>query len=103
MHVSVVDVSKRTDVFAWADSVAQHFGSVNVIANNAGVALTAAISEMTIEDFEWLMNINFWGVVHGTKAFLPYLRASYDGHVVNTSSLFGLVAVAGGGVPGGPR
>jgi NAD(P)-dependent dehydrogenase (short-subunit alcohol dehydrogenase family) len=92
VHVSVLDVSKRPDVFAWADRVAQHFGCVNVIANNAGVALTAAISEMTIEDFEWLMSINFWGVVHGTQAFLPHLINSGEGHVVNVSSIFGIMA-----------
>ena len=50
---------------------------------------------MTFEDFEWIMGINFWGVVHGTRAFLPYLRASGDGHIVNISSLFGIIAMPG--------
>ncbi|MDX5298603.1 MAG: SDR family NAD(P)-dependent oxidoreductase, partial [Gammaproteobacteria bacterium] len=58
-----------------------------------GVALSASITETTDEDLEWLMNIDFWGVVHGTRAFLPHLIASGDGHVVNISSLFGLIAV----------
>jgi NAD(P)-dependent dehydrogenase (short-subunit alcohol dehydrogenase family) len=92
-HLATVDVSKRQEVFAWADEVARRFGRVNLIANNAGVGLTASISEMTIEDFEWLMNINFWGVVHGTQAFLPHLIDSGDGHVVNVSSIFGIMAV----------
>jgi len=92
-QVARVDVSQRADVFAWADDVAEHFGSVNLIANNAGVSLTACVSEMTIADFEWLMSINFWGVVHGTQAFLPHLIRSGDGHVVNVSSIFGILAV----------
>ncbi len=88
-----LDVADRDAVFAWAHAVAEEFGTVNLIFNNAGVALGADISEMSIEDFEWLMSINFWGVVHGTQAFLPHLKASGDGHVVNTSSVFGLFSV----------
>ncbi len=57
------------------------------------MALGATIESMSYEDFEWLMDINFWGVVYGTKAFLPYLKASGEGHVVNLSSVFGLVSV----------
>ena len=72
--------------------VADH-GKVNLIFNNAGVALGATIESMSYEDFEWLMNINFWGVVYGTKAFLPHLKASGEGHVVNLSSVFGLISV----------
>jgi NAD(P)-dependent dehydrogenase (short-subunit alcohol dehydrogenase family) len=72
--------------------VADH-GKVNLIINNAGVALGATIESMSYEDFEWLMNINFWGVVYGTKAFLPHLKASGEGHIVNLSSVFGLISV----------
>jgi short-subunit dehydrogenase len=61
--------------------------------NNAGVALGATVDAMSYEDFEWLMNIDFWGVVYGTKAFLPHLKASGDGHIVNVSSVFGLISV----------
>lgn len=68
-------------------------GKVNLVFNNAGVSLAAPAETARIEDFEWIMGINFWGVVHGTQAFLPYLRESGDGHVINTSSLFGLVAM----------
>ncbi len=68
-------------------------GRVNLIVNNAGVALGATVESMSYEDFEWLMNINFWGVVYGTKAFLPHLKASGEGHVVNVSSVFGLISV----------
>ena len=66
-----VDVADRAAVYAWADQVVADHGKVNLIFNNAGVALGATIEAMSYEDFEWLMGINFWGVVHGTKAFLP--------------------------------
>jgi short-subunit dehydrogenase len=89
---SSVDVAQRDAVYAWADQVVREHGKVNLIFNNAGVALASTLEGVTHEDFEWLMNINFWGVVHGTKAFLPHLRASSEGHVVNISSVFGLTA-----------
>lgn len=88
----VVDVADRGAVEDWADDVVESFGRVNVIVNNAGVSVTCSIEELSYEDFEWLMSINFWGVVHGTKAFLPHLRASGEGHVVNMSSIFGVIA-----------
>jgi NAD(P)-dependent dehydrogenase (short-subunit alcohol dehydrogenase family) len=92
-----LDVSDRAAVHAWADSVAKEFGRVNLVFNNAGVALGSTLEAVTYEDFEWIMGINFWGVVYGTKAFLPHLRASGEGHIVNTSSVFGLFAVPGSG------
>jgi NAD(P)-dependent dehydrogenase (short-subunit alcohol dehydrogenase family) len=92
---AVVDVSKRDAVESWADQVVRDHGRVNLIFNNAGVALGASVGGMTYADFEWLMGINFWGVVHGTKAFLPHLKASGDGHVVNISSVAGLLGVPG--------
>jgi butyryl-CoA dehydrogenase len=88
-----VDVADRASVFEWADRVVAEHGRVNLIFNNAGVALVATVDAMSYEDFEWLMNINFWGVVHGTKAFLPHLVASGEGHIVNVSSVFGLVSI----------
>ena len=88
-----VDVADRAAVEAWAERVVADHGKVNLIINNAGVALGATIESMSYEDFEWLMNINFWGVVYGTKAFLPHLKASGEGHVVNLSSVFGLISV----------
>jgi NAD(P)-dependent dehydrogenase (short-subunit alcohol dehydrogenase family) len=90
-----VDVADRGAVYAWADQVAADHGRVNLIFNNAGVALAAGIEAMSYEDFEWLMSINFWGVVHGTKAFLPHLKAAGEGHVINMSSVFGLISVPG--------
>ena len=88
-----VDVADRAAMFAWADQVVADHGKVNLIFNNAGVALGATIEAMSYEDFEWLMSINFWGVVHGTKAFLPHLKAAGEGHSVNLSSVFGLISV----------
>ncbi len=88
-----VDVADKPAMFAWADQVVADHGKVNLIVNNAGVALGASVSDMSYEDLEWLMGINFWGVVHGTKAFLPHLKASGEGHVVNLSSVFGLMAI----------
>ncbi|MDE2433142.1 MAG: SDR family NAD(P)-dependent oxidoreductase [Burkholderiales bacterium] len=90
---AAVNVASREEVYAWADQVVRDHGKVNLIFNNAGVALGATIEVVKPEDFEWIMDINFWGVVWGTKAFLPHLKAAGEGHIVNTSSLFGLLAV----------
>ncbi len=88
-----LDVADRAAVHAYADAVAAEHGRVNVVVNNAGVALSCLIEHMSYDDFDWLMGINFWGVVHGTKAFLPHLRRAGEGHVVNVSSVFGLIGV----------
>jgi butyryl-CoA dehydrogenase len=88
-----VDVADRAAVYEWADTVVEEHGKANLVFNNAGVALGATIEAMSYEDFEWLMGINFWGVVHGTKAFLPHLKASGEGHIVNLSSVFGLISI----------
>jgi butyryl-CoA dehydrogenase len=87
-----VDVSDRNAIYAWADRAVNDHGTVNMIFNNAGVALGATVEGMSYEDFEWLMGTDFWGVVYGTKAFLPYLRASGEGHVINMSSVLGLIS-----------
>jgi NADP-dependent 3-hydroxy acid dehydrogenase YdfG len=87
-----LDVRDRESFAAYADSVAAEFGVVNVLINNAGVALTGTVLESSYDDIGWVMDTDFWGVVHGTKEFLPHLIASGDGHVVNISSLFGLMA-----------
>jgi len=69
-----LDVSKKEDFFEYSKEVKKDFGKVNMIINNAGVAMSYKASEMDLKDFEWLMNINFWGVVYGTMAFLPMLK-----------------------------
>ncbi|MGQ0529935.1 MAG: SDR family NAD(P)-dependent oxidoreductase [Panacagrimonas sp.] len=88
-----LDVSNRAAVHAWADTVVADHGKVNLIFNNAGVAHGSTIEAASYEDFEWIVGINFWGVVYGTKAFLPHLRASGEGHVINVSSVFGIIGV----------
>lgn len=88
-----LDVADREAVLAHAADVVADFGAVNLVVNNAGVALTASIQDMPHSDLEWVMNIDFYGVTHGVEAFLPHLIASGRGHVVNISSVFGLFAV----------
>lgn len=88
-----VDVADRAAMHAWADQVVHDHGAVHMIFNNAGVALAAWLESVQPADFEWIMGINFWGVVWGTQAFLPHLKKAGEGHVINTSSLFGLLAL----------
>jgi NAD(P)-dependent dehydrogenase (short-subunit alcohol dehydrogenase family) len=90
-----LDVSQREAVFDHAEEVAARFGAVNLVVNNAGVALAKDVLDCPLEDYEWIIAINFWGVVYGSKAFLPHLIASGEGHLVNVSSVFGLFAVPG--------
>ena len=90
-----LDVADRAAFTTYAASVAAHFGRVNVVVNNAGVALAGDFEDLEYPDMEWIMGINFWGVATGTKEFLPHLIASGDGHLVNISSLFGLVSMPG--------
>lgn len=89
---AVLDVSDRAAVYRYADQVQNEFGRVDVVINNAGVTVSERIDALSYDDFEWVMNINFWGVVYGTKAFLPFLKQAKEAYVVNISSLFGLVA-----------
>jgi len=92
---SVVDVSNRTQMLEWAANVVADHGKVNLVFNNAGVAHAGTIEGSTFEDFEWIVGINLWGVINGTKAFLPLLKQSRDGHIINVSSVFGLFAQPG--------
>lgn len=89
------DVSKKEDFHQFADDVIEYFGHVDVVINNAGVALgKLTLEEVTYEQFEWLIGINMWGVIYGTKAFLPVLKTRPEAAVVNVSSLFGIIGVA---------
>lgn len=90
-----LDVTEREAFLAYADEVAEHFGKVNQIYNNAGIAFTGDIEVSQFKDIERVMDVDFWGVVNGTKAFLPHVIASGDGHVINISSVFGLFSVPG--------
>lgn len=89
----VVDVADRAAVEAFAAGVAARHAHVNLLINNAGVTVVDEAESMDYEDFEWVMQINFWGVVYGTKAFLPSLRRAESAHIVNLSSVFGLMAM----------
>ena len=87
-----LDVADRVAVAEFPDVVASEHTGIDVLVNNAGVALGGTFEQVSDEDFEWLFEINFWGVVRMTRAFLPLLRASEDARVVNLSSVFGLIA-----------
>jgi NAD(P)-dependent dehydrogenase (short-subunit alcohol dehydrogenase family) len=88
-----VDVSDADRVRRFAQEVQSECGRVHVVVNNAGVSVAASFEEQSLDDFHWLMGINFWGVVYGCKFFLPLLRKVDEAHIVNISSVFGLVGV----------
>lgn len=90
-----LNVAEREMVLAYADEVVAHFGRVNQVYNNAGIAHHGDVEVTDFKDYERIMDVDFWGVVNGTKAFLPHVIASGDGHIVNISSLFGLVSIPG--------
>jgi NADP-dependent 3-hydroxy acid dehydrogenase YdfG len=90
-----LDVTERLAFELYADAVKEHFGKVNQIYNNAGIAFAGDIEVSPFKDIEKVMDVDFWGVVNGTKVFLPHLVESGDGHVINISSVFGLFSVPG--------
>jgi NADP-dependent 3-hydroxy acid dehydrogenase YdfG len=90
-----LNVAEREAVLAYADAVVTHFGEVHQVYNNAGIAYNGDLENSEFKDIERVMDVDFWGVVNGTKAFLPHVIASGDGLIVNISSLFGLIAVPG--------
>lgn len=90
-----LDVTQREAVLSYADAVVAHFGRVNQVYNNAGIAFHGEVERSEFKDIERIMDVDFWGVVNGTKAFLPHIIASGDGHIVNVSSLFGLLSIPG--------
>ena len=95
VRIDKLDVRDTAAMHEYAGSVASELGRVNALFNNAGVALHGDFEEVSYEDFGWVMDVNFGGVVRGTKEFLPHLIASGDGHLVNISSLFGLLGMPG--------
>lgn len=86
-----LDVSSRDAVRKHASDVLRDFGNVHLLINNAGVTLVGSVAQTSIEEFEWLMGINLWGVIYTTKAFLPAMLEQRDGCIVNISSVFGLI------------
>src|SRR5216684_1336469 len=91
----LVDVADEQGVRSFAEDVSKRHGRVTLLINNAGVSLHGDFEEISLDDFRWLMNINFWGTVYGVKYFLPMLKRERRAHIVNLSSIFGLVAPAG--------
>ncbi len=95
---SAFDVAQKDKMYAFAKQVAAHYGQIDIMVNNAGVALgKISIKDMAYKDFEWLMGINFWGMVYGSKAFLPYLCQQKEASLVNISSIFGMTGIASQG------
>ena len=90
-----VDVADRAAVEQFAAAAVEQHGRVNLLINNAGVALGGTVEQVSIDNIAWLFSINFWGMVHGVKAFLPTLQKQPEAHIVNLSSVFGLFAPAG--------
>ena len=88
-----LDVSDRGAVHSYAEEVQKAHGTAHLVINNAGVGHADLVHTMSYDDLEWVMGINFYGVVHGTKAFLPILLEQNEGHIVNISSVFGLVGI----------
>src|SRR5690349_9388793 len=86
-----VDVSDKARMEAFAAEVVDEHGDVHILINNAGVSVTASLADQTLEDFEWIVGINFWGVVYGCKFFLPHLQRAGGATIVNLSSMFGLI------------
>ncbi len=89
----VVDVADWDRMLAFAADVQREFGGADLLINNAGVSVTGTLEEQSIEDLRWIVGVNFWGVVHGCKAFLPLLRTRPEAHIVNVSSLFGIIGL----------
>ena len=95
VSVHRVDVSELSQIEAFAASAAAAHGGLNILINNAGVALLGQFTEIDQAQMDWLMNINFWGVVRSTRAFLPHLARQSEAHIVNLSSIFGIIAPPG--------
>ena len=96
-NVSVhrTDVAEPAQIEAFAQAAAQQHPGLNIVINNAGVALFGQFHEISQAQIEWLMAINFWGVVHGTRAFMPHLERQREAHIVNVSSIFGIISPPG--------
>src|SRR5712692_2665518 len=90
-----LDVADEADMRTFAENVGTKHGRVTLLINNAGVALEGIFEEISLDDFRWLININFWGTVYGVKYFLPSLKQEKRAHIVNLSSVFGIIAPAG--------
>jgi NAD(P)-dependent dehydrogenase (short-subunit alcohol dehydrogenase family) len=95
--VMQVNVSKAAEVEAFAERTVKQLGAVHVVCNNAGVSPLGAVWENTVADWQWILGVNLWGVIHGVHAFTPRLIAQNEGHIVNTASVAGLISPPGSG------
>ncbi len=95
LQIYPVDVSNRERVYDFAKNVADSFGKVDILINNAGVSSSGKVLELTYGTLEWTININLWGVIYCTKAFLPYLANATEASIVNVSSVYGLLGIPG--------
>jgi len=95
VRTDLLGVTNRDAVFAYAKDIQEHFGKVNLVFNNAGAALNGEFTKTGLDKFDWQMDVNFGGVLNGTKAFLPILQEAEWGHITNVSSIFGIIAAPG--------
>ena len=93
VHERELDVSDKDDVFRAVDEATQKLGPIDGMFNNAGISFSDLVDHMEYDDFERVMDIDFWGVVHGTKAVLPKMLERGEGHIINVSSIFGIIGV----------
>ena len=91
VYSEILDVSDKECMARYPEKVVEALGSVDIVINNAGVAVVSTVEEHSIEDYEWLMGINFWGVLYGSKFFIPYLRGAKEACIINISSVFGML------------
>jgi len=89
----IVDVADKERMQRFASEVVSDHGHVHILLNNAGVAVLSSLDDHDLDDYEWVVGINFWGVVYGCKFFIPYLKKESEGHIVNMSSIFGIIGV----------
>lgn len=88
----VCDVSDPAQVDSLRDRAVERFGSVHVVCNNAGVSAGGLVWEHSLDDWQWVMGVNLWGVIHGVKSFTPLMLEQGEGHIVNTASMAGLTS-----------
>ena len=92
-----VDVSQAEQVEAFRDQILARLGAVHLVCNNAGVSPLGAVWEASVADWQWILGVNLWGVIHGVRAFTPVLMAQNEGHILNTASVAGLISPPGSG------
>lgn len=93
VYSEILDVSDRESMEGYPEKVVKTLGGVDVVVNNAGVVVVSTVEEHTVDDYEWLMGINFWGVLYGSKFFIPHLRNASEACIVNISSVFGMMSM----------